>query len=371
MLTTLDELRRFTVARNFSTLTTLKRALHRMGFLQADPIRAPARAQDLILRHRVKDYRAGDIERRYSTLGIAEDVFVNYGFVTAGLQSLMHPRSDFRVPAGDVSRTWPTAQQKKAELVLEFVRDRGAVHPREVDEHFAHGKVTNYWGGSSNASTHLLEAMHYRGLLSVARREKGIRIYTPSAHEAASIGADESRARMDALVDVVVGIYAPLPAASLSYYVRRLQYAAPQWRDDVRSAFERAKQRLASGRVNGVDWYWPAAERSVRLKRKQVTEVVRLLAPFDPVVHDRTRFELLWGWAYRFEAYTPKAKRKLGYYALPMLWRDRMVGWANLAVESGELKSDFGFVSGGPPRERAFRRELEAELDRLRFFLGL
>ena len=48
--------------------------------------------------------------------------------------------------------------------------------------------------------------------------------------------------------------------------------------------------------------------------------------PFDPVVHDRTRFELLWGWTYRFEAYTPAPKRKRGYYALPLLWRDRAIG---------------------------------------------
>ncbi|HEV7682201.1 MAG TPA: crosslink repair DNA glycosylase YcaQ family protein [Pyrinomonadaceae bacterium] len=371
MLTTFDELRRFTVARNFPAPTTLKRALHRMGFLQADPIRAPARAQDLILRQRVKNYRAGDIERRYATLGIAEDVFVNYGFVSTDLQCLMHPRSDFRIPAGEVNRTWPAAQRKKAQLVLDFVRECGSAHPREVDEHFAHGKVTNYWGGSSNASTHLLEAMHYRGLLSVARREKGIRIYTPSAHAAANLSVPERWARMDALVDVVVGIYAPLPGASLSYYVRRLQYAAPQWRKDVRSAFERAKQRLASARIAGVDWYWPAEESPARLITKPAPDVVRLLAPFDPVVHDRSRFELLWGWAYRFEAYTPAAKRKLGYYALPLLWRDRVIGWANLAVERGELKFDFGFVSGVPPRERAFTRELEAEVDRVRVFLGL
>ena len=45
--------------------------------------------------------------------------------------------------------------------------------PRAVDEHFSHGTVTNYWGGSSSATTHLLEAMHYRGLLRVVRREAG------------------------------------------------------------------------------------------------------------------------------------------------------------------------------------------------------
>src|SRR5215212_7846560 len=58
MSITLDDLRRFTVARNFPKPTTLNDALQRMGFVQADPIRAPARAQDLILRHRVKNYHA-------------------------------------------------------------------------------------------------------------------------------------------------------------------------------------------------------------------------------------------------------------------------------------------------------------------------
>ena len=54
MSLTLDDLRRFTVARNFFKPLTLKAALERIGFVQADPIRSPARAQDLILRHRVR-----------------------------------------------------------------------------------------------------------------------------------------------------------------------------------------------------------------------------------------------------------------------------------------------------------------------------
>jgi uncharacterized protein len=109
MVITIEDLRRFTVARNFFKPTTLKRALHRMGFVQADPIRAPARAQDLILRHRVKNYRAGDIERRYASLEIEEDFFVNYGYVTRSLQALMHPRPDSRVPADDIGSPWPAA----------------------------------------------------------------------------------------------------------------------------------------------------------------------------------------------------------------------------------------------------------------------
>jgi len=346
---------------------TLNRTLQRMGFVQADPIRAPARAQDLILRQRVKDYRAGDLERRYTSLDIEEDFFVNYGYVTRSLQSLMHPRSNSRVPADNITLPWPTGQKRKAKMLLDFVRERGVVHPREVDEHFAHGTVTNYWGGSSNATTHLLDAMHYAGLLRIVRREKGIRIYAEHKHEPVPRTATERRARTDALADVVVRIYAPLPGPSLSYYLRRLRFAAPQWQKEISSALQRAKGRLSHTRVGNVDWYWPVDENA---DNHSVPEVVRFLAPFDPVVHDRNRFELFWGWTYRFEAYTPAAKRKLGYYAMPLLWQDRVIGWANLSVKNGELHCDIGYIES-PPSDPRFKRELDAEIDRMRTFLGL
>ena len=337
-----------------------------MGFVQADPIRAPARAQDLILRQRVKEYRAGDLERRYAELGVEEDFFINYGFVTRKLQVLMHPRADCRIPKAS-RRIWPAAQRRRAQLLLEFVRERGMVHPRELEAHFSHGKVINYWGGSSNATTHLLDAMHYQGMLRVVRRDRGIRIYAVHEHGSGPRDKAEVHSHLDKLVDVAVRIYAPLPAPSLRMVVRRLRYAAPQWDDELTAALARAKQRLARAHVDGVEWYWPA---DWKLDRSVPDDAVRLLTPFDPVVWDRDRFELLWGWEYRFEAYTPPAKRIRGYYALPLLWRDQVIGWANLSVEDGKLKADFGFVKS-TPREIAFKRELEAELDRVRIFLNL
>jgi uncharacterized protein YcaQ len=361
-----DDLRRFAVARSLFPPTNLRRALTRMGFVQADPIRAPARAQDLILFQRVGGYRAGDLERRYESLEIEEDFFVTYGFVTRTVQALMHPRPNRRVPAEGIQRS-SAPERKKERLLLEFVEKRGAVHPREVEKHFAHGRVENYWGGSSHATTQMLDAMHYRGLLRVARREKGIRVYRTHRHELGALDKVEIRARIDALVDVAVNIYAPLPAVSLSYYVRRLRYAVPQWAGEIAGALRRARERLAHARIDGVDWYWPNEDNPSRAKSP---ETVRLLAPFDPVVHDRTRFELLWGWTYRFEAYTPAPKRKLGYYALPLLWRDRVIGWGNLAVKDGTLKYNLGYVAGTEPRDRGFKRELEAELERIRGFLG-
>ena len=357
---TIDELRRYAVARSLFPPTSLPRALAAFGFVQADPIRAPARAQDLTLRHRVLNYRAGDLERRFSRLHVHEDFFINYGFVTDRVFRLMHPRRG--------QAPWSRARGRHVNDLLEFIRIRGPVHPRQVDEHFSLGTVTNYWGGSSSATTHLLDAMQYRGLLRVVRREAGIRIYGLHEHAPGPLSAGGRRGRLDALVDVVVNVYAPLPAASLSYAVRRLRYAVPQWSNAITGALQRARGRLAQARVDGVDWYWPTGEQP---GTGEPDDTVRLLAPFDPVVWDRRRFELLWNWPYRFEAYTPVPKRRWGYYALPLLWRDGVIGWANASAGGGTLTLDIGYVAGQPPRDRRFRHALADERARLSAFLGL
>ena len=340
----LNSLRRLAVAQTLFPPTTLKRALQKLRFVQADPIRAPARAQDLILRHRVKDYRAGDLERRYSKLGIAEDFFINYGFVTTSLQELMHPRSESCVPAEGI-QDWPAARRKRAQLLLDFVRERGPVHPREVDDHFSHGTVKNYWGGSSNATTHLLDALHYQGLLRVVRRRYRHSCLRDAparacAHRSSNLPGAPRRTRRCR--------YRHLRAASrkrLHFLLRRLRFAAPQWEDEITTVIRRAKERLSHGRLDGIDWYWPSGKNPARLEAE---EKLRLLAPFDPVVWDRDRFELLWGWEYRFEAYTPAPKRKRGYYALPLLWREHVIGWANLATKNNELQADVGYIKSRP-----------------------
>ncbi|GAA0759046.1 winged helix DNA-binding domain-containing protein [Ideonella azotifigens] len=355
---TLDDLRRYAIARSLFKPTTLPRALQRLGFVQADPLRAPARAQDLTLRHRVLDYRAGDLDKRYTKLPYEEDFFVNYGYVHRDTQALMHPR--------EARHEWTPERWAQAADVLAYVRERGVVHPREVDAHFAHGKVTNWFGGSSNASTELLDGMHYRGLLRVARREGGTRLY--AVREAAAAPVDRDVA-FDRLIDLVVNKYAPLPATTLAQLTRFLGGGVPQWRAHRAEALHRARERLASAEVDGVQWFWPADEKPAS-KRHQAPEAVWLLAPFDPVVWDRPRFEHFWGWAYRFEAYTPAAKRLRGHYALPLLWREQVIGWANLKVTDGQLVPDLGFVDKRP-RSAAFSQALDEELQRMHSFLGL
>jgi uncharacterized protein len=365
---TLDALRRYAVARTLFTPTTLPAAIKRLGFVQADPIRAPARAQDLTLRHRVKGYCAGDLERRYAALGIEEDFFVNYGFVPRATQALMHPRTP-RV-------AWPPARVAQAQAVLAYVQERSqgasGVHPREVDAHFAHGRATNGFGGSSNASTQLLDAMHYRGMLRIAGRVNGVRTYAAPAVAVPDASTSPQQA-MDALIDVIVHKYAPLPERSLAELVRLLRGGVPQWDAQRAAALARAKQQLGSTVSDGTTWYWPGGESPASARytaQDDQLDSVRLLAPFDPLVWDRRRFELLWGWAYRFEAYTPAHKRVRGYYALPLLWRDQVVGWGNLAVADGALTAELGYTAGKPPRDKAFKQSLDDELARMREFLG-
>ena len=107
---TLADLRRFGVVRSLFPPTTLTRAVERLGFVQADPIRAPARAQDLTLRHRVRGYRVGDLERHYPALGFEEDTFVNYGFLSPAVHALMHPRI--------TALRWPGGRKRQAAAIL-------------------------------------------------------------------------------------------------------------------------------------------------------------------------------------------------------------------------------------------------------------
>jgi uncharacterized protein len=377
----LPDLRHHAVARTLFPPTSLGRAITKLGFVQADPIRQPARAQDLILRHRVVDYTAGDLEKRYPKLAVEEDFFVNHGFLPRATQRLMHPRTPQTV--------WSKSKWTQAREVLAFVESQGVVHPREVEAQFLMGKSRNWFGGASNVATQLLDGMHYRGLVRVHSRKSGIKCYAASdAHT--NPAPDDVDKAIDKLVDVAVALYAPLPERSLGELVSMVGRGVPQWRAHRAATLARARARLPSVEVEGTRWYWPEGDKPASKRRGAFDDTdetwhgqVRLLAPFDPLVWDRRRFEMFWGWAYRFEAYTPAPKRVRGYYALPLLWGDRVVGWANVSkagsagasaakgsMTFGDLVADVGFVQGQAPKDKGFKRAMEAEMDALGRFLG-
>jgi len=118
--------------------------------------------------------------------------------------------------------------------------------------------------------------------------------------------------------------------------------------------------------IDGESYLWPALDGDWR--HRPAPRDVRLLAPFDPVVWDRRRFEHLHGWSYRFEAYTPPPQRLYGYYAMPLLWSNEAIGWANLKLVAGKLQVVTGYARRCP-QTREFNRALDAELARMERFL--
>lgn len=342
--------RNFAVCRAQPSALSAKDAIHQLGFVQADPIRSPARAQDLILRHRVAGYRAGDLDTEYPDSGLEEAFFYAYGFMPARTRELLAHASP-RI----------TAFEKR---VLDAVRERGApVLPAEVEEALAvRSRGRNAWGGQSKVTTMALERLQHCGHLRVARREKGNRLYTLAPPADALAPAPE---RLRQLILVVITVLQPAPAKTIasvaSYLCRRAMLKA-----DHRAVI---RKLIATGEVAhdaDTGYLWLAAHSPGDIP--DAPRAVRFLAPFDPIVWDRRRFQHLWDWDYRFEAYTPASKRVRGYYAMPLLWGDHVIGWAN-ATRTGEV--DIGYVKGHPPRGRDYARELEAEISRLRAFLRL
>lgn len=341
----------------------LAAAIARLGFVQADPLRAPARAQDLILRHRVRGYRAGDLERRYPELGVEEDFLYAYGFVSAETRPLLHPR---REPYG------PHAPSGLAAEVLAFVRERGPTHPRDLEARFGRGRATNGWGGVSKATTHALGQLHYHGLLRVARRVDGIRVYEVAPPPAVTDPLPPAE-RLRRVALLIARVLAPAPQATLQAMVGHLAHAT-RGLEGRRGA---VRDLLASGELegdeaeDGVHYVWPAGMARSAGEDDGAARRVRFLAPFDPVVWDRRRFEHLWGWAYRFEAYTPAPKRRFGHYAMPLLWGEDVTGWVNCAVRGGRLDVAPSFVVGQPPPGSGFRAAFDVEVARMEHFLGI
>ncbi|GAB2289333.1 hypothetical protein Dimus_023637 [Dionaea muscipula] len=200
-------LRRLAIAQAFPALGKLGAVVESMGFVQADPIRAPARAQDLILRQRVTNYRPGDLGRRFNRLGLEEDFFYAYGFMPREVMQLLHPRPDAENPESDYRPSGLAAE------VLALVSARRETHPRDLEAAFGRDRAVNAWGGFSKETTQVLHRLHYHGLLRVVRRQDGIRVYGMAAPPPGPLPAEERRRR---LLLLLLGLFAPVSRPSLT-----------------------------------------------------------------------------------------------------------------------------------------------------------
>jgi uncharacterized protein YcaQ len=351
---TVEELRNRAVTHSLFAPTTIRSAVEKLGLVQADPIRSPARAQDLILRQRVAGYRVGELEKQYPNLELDEDFIHVYGFLPSSAIELLRPRP----------REWQLEQEHPgmAEQIVEFIGANGETSHRQLEAQFGSKRTVGNWGSQAKVTTRLLELLHYRGQIRVARRSGNERFYVLAPQPEATFTPDE---KLRSLMRLLVNLYAPVPEATLRYLANALRYGAPTLtaRREIVAKMVAAGE-LVQTQVDRILYTWLPDQPA----QGDVPRAVRLLTPFDPLVWDRARFEHLWGWPYRFEAYTPPAKRRWGYYALPLLWCQHIIGWANVNIRENQFDIEVGFVDGRPS-EPDFDPALEAEIERLKEFL--
>ncbi|MGE3985911.1 MAG: crosslink repair DNA glycosylase YcaQ family protein, partial [Dehalococcoidia bacterium] len=228
-------------------------------------MRAPARAQDLILRHRVTDYRAGDLDREYEPLGLEEDHLFVYGFLPHATWRLLHPRS-FDEELSDLERG-----------IIAAFEAEGSLDSRALEERFGAGRGMNPWGSYSRATQLALDHLHQRGLLRVVRRDRGNRVYalTPAAVEALP-GAD----RLRELALIAANLLAPLPKTTFSHVVTRIRHSMRTKEVTAASVVKSIVEDglIVEAKVDGM----PYLLRPGATAERDFDEV-RIFAPFDPV----------------------------------------------------------------------------------------
>lgn len=324
--------------------THLSTALDLLGFVQADPITSPARAEELILRHRVAGYTTGDLQKNYQALSLEEDYLYAHGFMVLKIWSLLHPRNTTKLTGFHKKVFTEIAKQKR-------------IDQDSLQTMLGKKQVTNWWGGKSQAVKMALEELHYMGYIKIAGRKGGNRIYAYFEPPEDKLTTQQ---RLTELILHIVRILNPVTTKTLNQALHRQRRYFGQTKPIIDQLLKEGQ--LTKQTLDGVQYILLPTNPA-----GQSHEGIKFLAPFDPLVWDRQRFEHLWGWPYRFEAYTPKIKRIRGYYAMPLLWNEDIIGWANVSKQ-GEV--DLGFVHRRPTSKQ-FEADLSDEIDRLHAFLRL
>ncbi len=324
------------------------------GFIQADPIPAPAKAADVFLFQRVKGYRRGMLEEQYPRLHAEEEYFCNYGFVSRGLYKTLLGRS-FDKPM-QIEKEHP----ETFALAKQWIEGKEDIHPKDMAQEFGKLSAANYWGGTSSAWSRILDALHYRQEVRVTQRKGNSRLFSPVQHTEDPL---DRETQFRKVVEQALRLYAPMPKKGLAQLIRFCHYGIPHMNPTLATAKTHLDALGEFVRIEGEDWYVPHGMEP----NWSADSKARVLSPFDPIVWDRRRFELIFGWTYRFEAYTPVAKRQLGYYAMPILYRGEIPGIANLSQSGEELIAEIKTFRDASSK---MRTAVEEELDRFKLFLG-
>jgi len=264
------------------TATSVLDTVRRLGFLQIDPIATVATPQRLVLWSRLGPYDVTELDR----LLWEERKLIEWRAFIYPVESLplLRARMRSRDALNNTAKQFLREHASFRRAVLRELDRRGPLLVRELDD--PHTRERHRWWGSRRVNV-MVEILCARGEVAVAGRRGGHRLF-----------------------DLAERWY-PEEKEKLSVA------EAERLRDEQRFRALGVRRRR--------DGTWeahPDADDS------PVPNRVTLLSPFDRLIHDRARAEALFDFHYRLEMYVPKAKREYGYYVLPILQGDRIVGRA-------------------------------------------
>jgi uncharacterized protein YcaQ len=284
----IDEARRLAVRAQLldGSAQGVLETVRRLGFLQLDPIATVATPQELVLWSRLgSSFHPSELDRLlWSERKLIEwNAYVWPVETLPLLQALMRRRRRIAVDAWERrGNEFLATNPGFRRYVLRELERRGPLLSRELDDRSHGAQEEHRWFGRRRVAE-LLEHLHVRGEVAVAGRRGGQRLW-----------------------ELAERWYPETERVSLRDAERLL-----------------AEQRFRARGVRQVRGEWHAHPA---LRDGPVAERVTLLSPFDQLIHDRDRSEALFGFRYRLEMYVPREKREYGYYVLPILVGDRLVG---------------------------------------------
>ncbi len=351
-------------------MRTLARTLARTGVLQIDSVNVLQRAHYMPLFSRMGPYDPALLHR---AAGRAPRRLVEYWAHEAAFMPVdLWPYMQHRM-ARARSEAWGGPRrifEEKPDLVawvLDEVRARGPISARGIEGDLPPKNKDN-WGWNWSETKQALEFLFFAGEVSVARRNAQFeRLYdVPERVLPADVLSRPAPTHEEAHVELV-------RRAAISHGVATEACLRDYYRmrsDNTRAAIATLVEEGELLPVSIEGWRRPGyLHRDARIPRR--AHAAALLSPFDPLVWERTRAEQLFGFRYRIEIYVPEDLRVHGYYVLPFLLGEHLVGRVDLKADrqSGVLMVKGSYAEPGAPEETA--SALATELHTLAGWLGL
>jgi hypothetical protein len=309
-----------------ATKIDVLRAIQGMGVLQIDSIHVVARSAYLVLWSRLGNYQPSWLDELLTERKLFEYWSHEACFIPIEDYFLYRYRMNNAELAGwKYSKEWVDAHRDEIDELLRFIRENGAV--RASDFKRTDGKSSGWWEWKTEKRA--LEMLLTSGDLMIARREKFQRVYDLTERVLQSSNAVSTPSAEEVHRESAM-------KAVKALGITTARWVSDYFRTDKKQTARAMTALVLEGALLPVDvegwkdlaFVCPTNHKLLRqaVEGKINLELTSLLSPFDPLIWDRQRTLDVFGFDYRLECYTPEAKRKYGYFTLPILHRGELIG---------------------------------------------